>query len=166
MMSCIRLILALLAIFALAVTAPIHAQAGHVTGDVRGFALTMTRGACLGSCPVYSTALSSNGTVEYEGIEFVKVKGKRRYVVPIDQINALISEIRAVHFFSLKDSYRTVLKDGVETSVTDHPTTTITVTMDGKTKTVVDYYGTPESVKRLEDRIDELTSVKGLVSAR
>jgi hypothetical protein len=181
MTSTIRLRLALVGMLGLVGTAPIHSQAidrlpasipickhisENVTQDVRGFALTMTREACRGSCPIYSIALSSDGTVEYEGIEFVNVKGKRRYLIPIDQVNKLISEVRAVQFFSLKDSYRTILKDGVETSVTDRPATTITVTLDGKTKTVVDYYGTPESVKSLEDRIDELTGVKRFITAR
>lgn len=125
--------------------------------------VTLQRGACFGTCPKYSINLKANttvgdkiittGTVTYDGKQFVCVKGiKYSYNLPQNTLQQLVSEINKANFFSLNERY------DVE-QATDLPNATITVTMNGQTKTIYHYYGdfsAPEGLTQLEDKIDAL----------
>lgn len=72
-MSTRRLVgLAFTAIFA-------GALRGHVRTEGPGptLVVSLERTACFGACPQYSVSLYRDGIVAYEGVRFVKVRGKR-----------------------------------------------------------------------------------------
>jgi len=46
--------------------------------DLTELIITLERTRCLGTCPVYKLTISGDGTVVYEGKDFVKVKGMKK----------------------------------------------------------------------------------------
>jgi ABC-type amino acid transport substrate-binding protein len=116
--------------------------------------IKLERTACRGKCPVYTLTVKGNGTVIYEGKDFVQTKGVKEATISQDEIKKLVSEFEKVNYFSLSDSYTQVV-------ITDFPYVTTSITAGGKTKTIRHYHGdldAPKSLKELEDKIDEIVN--------
>src|SRR3954466_9301949 len=112
--------------------------------------ITIERTRCYGDCPVYSAQIYADGAVVYTGKMFVKETGERRFKIPQEKVQELIKEFERVDYFSLKDKYDADEKGMI---VTDLPTTTTSLCLDGRTKKVVNYYGAPKKLFELEDKI-------------
>jgi hypothetical protein len=141
-----------LLLVAVSMTAPaVMAQA--VPDDV---VITLERTSCFGECPVYSVSIDAKGNVTYEGTRFVRVEGRQTDRIPVSRVAALLETADRIRFFELNDRYRTIRNpDGTETMVTDLPTTFVTITRAGRSRRVEDYVGAPQSLKELEQQIDE-----------
>jgi hypothetical protein len=62
-------------------------------GVVRDIEITLERGMCFGTCPVYSVSLFGNGTIAWMGEMYVEAAGNRT-----DSLDpALVSEIGRAH---------------------------------------------------------------------
>ena len=118
--------------------------------------ITIERTACFGSCPVYSAQIYADGTVNYEGKDFVKITGKKQHKISKEKLNDLIKEFEQAKYFTLKDKYAS---DENGMSLTDQPTTTTSFTLNGKQKTVVNYYYAPKELEKLENAIDLLAGL-------
>ena len=107
--------------------------------------VTLERTACFGTCPVYKVTLRSDGTILYEGREFVEMKGTYKgQVYGFDRLARLII---SQGYFNLKDKY--------SINATDLPSAVTSVVRDGKRKTIVDYGGTgPIELWGIEMAID------------
>jgi len=117
--------------------------------------ITLERTACHGTCPVYKLNIEGNGTVTYEGQDFVQVKGKQTASLSPAQIQDLFSAFEETKFFTLTDY--------THEDTTDSPTVITSITLNGKTKTVHHYYGdnsAPQELFDLESKIDEITNSK------
>lgn len=113
--------------------------------------ITLERTACYGSCPVYSVTIFGDGTVIYDGKQYVRIEGKRIYDIPIEDVEKLVAEFYQVGYFSLDDKY--------DTPITDHPTIITSIRVGNETKTVSNYANSaPDRVHELEKNIDELTN--------
>jgi hypothetical protein len=123
--------------------------------------ITIERGACYGTCPIYSAQISGDGTVVYNGIENVKVKGKKRFKIPKAKVRELVKAFESVNYFSLKDKYET---DENGMRIADLPPVTTSISLKGKTKKVIHNYGAPKGLRELENKIDETAGLKKLVS--
>jgi len=121
-----------------------------------GIVITIERTGCFGTCPVYSAQIHADGTVVYVGKDNVKEIGERRFKISQERIQELIKEFQRINYFSLKDRYET---DEKGMSVTDQPTTTTSICLDGKKKSVVNYYYAPRELDALEDKIDSLAGL-------
>ena len=122
------------------------------TSNLDGVVITLERTACFGTCPVYTLTINGDGTVIYEGKDFVKTGGRAETAISQDKVKQLISEFEKVDYFSLNDSY-------TERTITDAQTVITSITIDGKTKTIEHYYGdfsAPKQLTELEDKIDEI----------
>jgi len=112
--------------------------------------ISLTRGICFGTCPIYSVAILGNGSVIFSGEECVAVKGTVHSRIPQSAVAKLVEEFRESKFFSLKQGYRA--------SVTDLPTFRVEIAFDNFDKAVYDYggeaAGMPAAVSKLEDAID------------
>jgi hypothetical protein len=98
--------------------------------------------------------ISGDGTVVYEGEEFVKVKGKRTAHISPDKVQELLSEFEQIDYFSLKDHY-------TKAAVADHPSAITSLTIGENSKTVEHDHGdisAPEELAQLERRIDEIVN--------
>jgi hypothetical protein len=127
--------------------APSHAE------DVQ---ITLERTACFGMCPVYTVTLSGDGTVRYEGRQFVRETGTRTWKIDAAAVAALAKEMEAAGYFELQDRYTA--------RITDLPTTRTSLRIGTRSKTIEDYFGAPDTLHQLEKRIDEVAGVKKYVT--
>ena len=123
----------------------------------KNFTITMERTACFGTCPVYKLIISGDGKVVYQGNAYVKTSGVQTYAIPVSKVTELVNAFKQANFFGMQDRY--------DTPITDMPSTIVSISMGGKTKTVFDYYGAPEILHNLENKIDEIANANALISA-
>ena len=114
--------------------------------------ITLERTPCYGFCPVYKLTIGGDGTVVYEGKDFVSIRNREETTISRDEIDQLVKEFKRIDYFSLNDEY-------TERTITDAPSVITSITLDGKTKTIEHYHGdfsAPEELTELEDKIDEI----------
>jgi len=118
--------------------------------DISNVVITLQRSGCLGACSVYNLTIYGNGTVIYEGIEHVNITGLQRSNISEDNIRQLLYEFKNIDYFSLNE---TEIASHV---VVDVPIVTTSLSVNGKTKTILHYETTePERLTYLENSIDE-----------
>ena len=126
-----------------------------------GTTVTLERGPCFGTCPVYRVSLDRAGNVRFEGHRFVADSGISTAIVPREQAESLFVELETADYFDFADSYRS--GDPVCTRyATDLPTVITEVHLRGRTKRVEHDRGcadAPAALSALETRIDEVTGV-------
>ena len=54
--------------------------------------IKLQRGPCFGPCPIYKVTIYDNGTVIYNGEEFVKTKGKHKINISKEKIRELMKQ--------------------------------------------------------------------------
>jgi ankyrin repeat protein len=120
--------------------------------ELKDSSIGLTRTACFGSCPDYTVTIAGDGTVRFSGHRFVLIPGDHVAHIKPEAVRELVMKFRDADFLSAKDAYRG--------NWTDNPTQTLTLTVAGRTKTVVDYVGTdaglPLAIRNLEGEIDEV----------
>lgn len=117
-----------------------------VRGLDKNIIITLDRTACFGYCPDYSLTIRGDGSVVYEGRSFVREIGKREGTISPEDFKKLVDEFYTIKYFTLKDSY--------DTNFEDVPTITTSITIDGKTKKVLNKYVAeelPEEVIKLNE---------------
>ncbi len=128
----------------------VHVPAPAVRPDSR-VDITLSRSMCYGRCPVYKVSVSTKGIV-FDGEEFVAAKGRSIDVVDPSAVRALAKKFVTADFYSMRDEYRA--------SVTDNSTYTLSISIDGQKKQVVDYVGQwvgmPAVIVELEDDVDAI----------
>lgn len=112
--------------------------------------ITLARSGCFGPCPSYKVTISTSEGIVFDGDGFVVSSGRHVDSADPKKIRKLATEFLADDFYSMDPTYRA--------SVTDCPTYTISVSIDGHKKAVEDYMGSwvgmPEVVTDLEDKVD------------
>ena len=118
--------------------------------DRRTISISLTRGSCYGRCASYSVELRGDGLVVFNGQSFVSVTGEQTGRVSEQNFGKLLAMLRSMDFYSLPDRYAQ--------QVTDSPTYSVTVSIDGNVKKVIDHMGInigmPGSITDLENMID------------
>jgi hypothetical protein len=110
--------------------------------------ISMQKTACYGACPVYSVEIFDDMKITYLGGENVPVEGEQTGEISRQQLDELIEAFTDSNFFDYESDYMG--------HVTDLPTTYIQFTYEGRSKKVRDYYGAPQSLKDLENKVEEL----------
>lgn len=141
-----RRVLYFAVIAALAGSAP-DVYAGRQHPVPPDLVIKLERTSCYGECPIYTVTLDRDGNVVFEGTKFVRAQGRHTARIPATSVEALLDMARRIAFFDLRDSYHAM--------ITDLPTTIVTITADGTTKRVEDYFGAPKELKQLEQDIDD-----------
>ncbi len=129
------------------------------------FQVTIERGPCFGACPVYKLSVLADGAATYDGIQFVDVEGNQTARLTAEEVRAFADAVVEADFFHLADRY--------EVQITDLPSITVTVTMDGRTKSVyhyglgcgTDYDKAPASLCALEALLEAVPQAHGWVSS-
>ena len=110
------------------------------------------------SNPSYSLTIHGHGTLNYNGINNVKVKDKVEESIERDKIILLLSEFKSLGFFSIQDVYYVDTNAG-------RPFTTVSISIPGsngqmKTKSLSHYddEDVPVELKNIESKIDEVTN--------
>lgn len=109
--------------------------------------IAMQRTPCFGPCPVYKITLHGHGVLIFDGRENVATKATIITSINPEKVQQLLTQARALGFFSMQNEYTA--------NITDLPTTITTITINGKTKKVVDYANAPQNLKTLEHLIDQ-----------
>lgn len=126
----------------------IHMPAPEVRPD-SAVAIALSRSGCYGSCPSYKVTVSTDGIV-FEGGSFVVATGRHTEAVDQRVVRELAKKFVAADFYSMDDQY--------VAGVTDCPTYTLSISIDGHSKQVVDYVGLwvgmPQVISDLEDEVD------------
>ncbi len=112
--------------------------------------ITMQRTMCFGFCPAYTVSITGEGEVQYTGERCVKETGEQSATIAPEAVQELVAEFEKIDFFALQDEYTA--------EVTDLPSTTVTITLDDRHKSVLDYHGAPEALQVLERKIDEVAN--------
>jgi hypothetical protein len=121
--------------------------------------ISLERGPCYGTCPIYKVTVDSRGQVYFVGKAYVAFPSWMTTITQA-QLQHLIEGIEVSGFFALPDSYARM--------ASDLPSATTTITMDGKSKQIwhyglhcnPEYDGDPQALCDLEDLIDEVTGTK------
>jgi ankyrin repeat protein len=118
---------------------------------LEGASVQLARTLCYGTCPDYRLTIAGDGTVRFSGHSNVLIPGDHVAHIAASAVRSLIEDFQKADFFSAKDSYQAYW--------TDNPTQTLTLTLDGHTKKVVDYVGIeaglPLGIRNLEAEVDE-----------
>jgi hypothetical protein len=142
--------------------------------QLRDVTISLTREPCFGFCPVYSVTLGGDGQVVFDGSQHVEQTGRHEAQVSQEDFVALLETVYAVDYFRMAPEYReetTVMVDAsghvTETmrSPTDMPTQIVKVKIGDYEKQVVDYWGAPQGLKLLENKIDQTADVGQWVGA-
>lgn len=105
-------------------------------------------------CPEYSASVDENGTVVYNGLRGAQVQGERVHSIPVSVVRDLVSQFFEIKFFSLQDRYESKKSPDGTVSHIDHAyASTITVDIDGKKKSVYNFYGAPDDLTALQEKL-------------
>ncbi|MGH8081533.1 MAG: DUF6438 domain-containing protein [Lysobacter sp.] len=125
--------------------------------DVR---IALERTACFGSCPSYRVEIGGDGQVVYQGRDYVDVRGRHAYRIPVEAVAGLVESLRTRDLWSLRPSYRA--------SITDNPTYLLTLRMGDQTHFIADYVGEeagmPVVVSEFEDEVDRVSGARSWVN--
>jgi hypothetical protein len=117
--------------------------------------ITLMRSMCFGRCPVYKVSVGTSGIV-FDGEAYVAAQGRHTDTVDPDAVRALARKFVEADFYSMRDKY--------VAGVTDNPTYTLSVDIDGHKKRVVDYVGQwvgmPAVIIELENDVDALANTE------
>ena len=119
--------------------------------DWNSLHVALERTGCFGTCPDYKVRIVGDGSVEYEGREFVALRGRHRARLARESIEKLFDQFRRADFFWLHDNYAAMM--------TDASSKTLEISYDGNRKRVRDYIGLqvgmPDAVTNLEYAVDD-----------
>jgi ankyrin repeat protein len=124
--------------------------------DLSSLRMRLQRTRCYGPCPAYAVEVKGDGSVEFEGTENVLIIGHHHGQITKEAVQKIVAAFRRADYFSLKDSYAA--------PITDNPSYVTSIEFDQNKKSVRDYVGIqvgmPESVRALEDTIDQMTGTE------
>ena len=134
------------------VLAQLNSCAGSARFSEDQLIVEMEKTPCYGFCPVYTFKIDQAGHGIFKGVENTDHVGIFAFHLKKEEIAGLHSAFEQAGFFELKDRYHE--------HVTDLPTTYLSYRFDGKEKKIMNYYGAPQELKKLEKLIEALVLSK------
>lgn len=117
------------------------------------FFASISRGACFGKCPIYEMFIYENGTAILKGERFVDNIGTFETTLTEEEIQKFTDTALEIGFMDLEDEYDTP-------KITDLPSATTMIRIDGVQKTVYRRSGYPQKLKIYEALFDDLLETK------
>ncbi len=136
-------------------------------GAAAASAVSLERGPCFGSCPVYTISVSPSGRVTFEGRAHLRRLGTFTGEIPRQRVDALLLELERAGYFGFANRYA-VSEVACGRYVTDLPSAISSVTVGGRTKRIEHDHGcggAPGALAVLEKRIDEVLGSDRWLSA-
>ncbi len=135
---------------------PVHRVRFPAIHDWSTLKISLRRTMCFGACPSYLVEIAGDGTVSWHGERNVATIGDVTATIPKKDVRALYAAFRKADFFWLFDSYHA--------PITDLPTYTVAISIDGHSMSVADYagrsVGMPKAVADLEQLIDKTANTE------
>lgn len=135
--------------------------------------ITIRRGHCYGTCPVYIAEIYKSGKIEFTGYQFTNFKGDTTLYINEDILKKIIDKFYECDFYNLNESYTqleeivfnttTGKSDTIFKSVTDLPATKISINYKNKFHSVYNYFGGPNKLYDLESYIEKSTGLDKLI---
>ena len=114
------------------------------------FTFEISTTPCFGTCPVYDLTIKESGLAVYNGKKFPETKGELFKNLPDQEMDSLRDILAGSNFFKMDSVYN-------DPSVTDLPSTTMTLTLgSGTSKTVMGRIGTPENFDAIKAFVERL----------
>lgn len=110
---------------------------------------SIERTMCFGICPAYKMEIYGDGKIVYKGVKHVDNEGLFTGETTTDKINQLLAKAKEIGYMELNDSYENKL-------VTDLPSTTTVILLNGVSKKIYTRYDTPEKLRAFQKYFDEL----------
>lgn len=123
--------------------------------------ISLERGPCFGTCPVYRVTLDRAGTVTFEGRRFVADTGVSLGSASPGAVDSLFTELAAAGYFDFAERY-VAGEPGCERYATDLPTVVTEVAAGGRIRRIEHDHGcaeAPAALSKLEGTIDEVAGV-------
>lgn len=123
--------------------------------------ISLQRTTCFGTCPSYEITIYENGTVVYEGRDFVGAIGTRKTNIGEEKVQQLVAKIESIGYFSLQDNY-------VEVMATCNSSAITYVKIGEKEKRISHYNGdfnAPGELFSVEEAIDEMVNSRQWIEA-
>ena len=108
---------------------------------------------CYGKCPVYEMSIFSDGKVVLNGKANIDMIGEWVLKISEADLAAFVKMAEDIDYFELEDKY--------DSPVTDLPSTTTSIVIDGKRKEVYRRANYPERILKFEALFTELLERKG-----
>ena len=124
-----------------------------------GPVVTLERGPCFGTCPVYRVSVHADVSVDFSGTRFVTRVGADTGRIAPEEVGRLVDSLDAAGYFALADEY-VADSPACGRFATDAPTATTSVLAGGRTKTVRHDHGcsgAPQALGGMERLIDSVT---------
>jgi hypothetical protein len=116
--------------------------------------------------PKYSVTIDENGTVIFHRISSVKPRDERVHSIPISTVRALVSEFQRIDFFSLDDRYEVKKLPNGHFQTIDHGHSwTVSIDIDGKSKSIYIFFGEPDDLAVLVKKIVDTTQISQSVGS-
>lgn len=110
---------------------------------------SIERTMCFGVCPAYKMEIYGDGKIVYEGIKNVDHIGKFEGKTTTEKIDQLLAKATEIGYADLNDSYE-------NKSITDLPSTTTVILLNGVSKKVYSRYNAPEKLVAFQKFFEEL----------
>lgn len=114
---------------------------------------------CFGKCPVYTMKIYNKGYVTFHGKANVEMIGDFMTVVRGEDMIKFIDMANRINYFDMDDNYD-------NPGITDLPSTTTSIVMNRKRKTVRCRINCPQSLKSFEKLFEELIESKEWIGER
>jgi len=110
---------------------------------------TIKRSYCYGTCPVYELRIDLTGEATYYAIKNVELKGVYTGHVSEKWLATLSQKAKEINYIEMKDVYDSP-------GISDLPSTTTSIVINGKRKTVKRRYGYPSELLAFEVLFDDI----------
>lgn len=115
------------------------------------FNITMQKGSCFGSCPVYTLSIDKNGYATYDGERFTDKIGKHGMQIAPDKFQAIANAFASADLASFDDDY--------PSNIADLPSATIAYANNAFTKRITGKRERPQKVKDLQAMLEEISQM-------
>jgi hypothetical protein len=105
-------------------------------------------GGCFGYCPIIRLTVRNNGLVEYEGQLFAERQGLDSFQITPDELRQLKQKVKTVNLWQYPDR--------IKSDVVDAPSATLTVFLEGSSKSVLGSIDRPAPLLELENLIKNI----------
>jgi len=110
---------------------------------------SISKGFCFGTCPVYTINIYKSGLVTYKGTHNVELEGEYTTMISYKKMLEFIETAKRIEYLNLNDVYD-------NEGITDLPSTTTSIVLNGKRKTVRRRYDFPPSIRVYEKVFEEM----------
>jgi len=117
--------------------------------NYENFSITMSKGACLGTCPVYDGTVRGDRSIEYIGRLNTEREGNWKGMVDESDLCDLRTELDSKFVLSMKEDQMA--------EVMDAPATSLAITYKGQKRMIRWNMGTPEGLEKIVEIMKAIT---------